>query len=81
MIRIGRLVVIIQMTANTGIGSGIIISVMAENTLVGNGHMCSGENVVIIMDRKSSGVQSGIVVWQVAHCAGILMAVWLGLID
>ena len=54
MIRIVRLVVIIQMTADTGIGSGIIISVMANNTIVGYSHMCSSQNVVIIVDRESS---------------------------
>jgi hypothetical protein len=54
MIRIVRLVVIIQMTTDTGIGSGIIISVMANYTIVGYSHMCASQNIVIIVDRESS---------------------------
>ena len=42
------------MTAHTGIGSGIIIAVVANDTLVGYSHMRSCQDVIIIVDRESS---------------------------
>ena len=54
MIWIVCLVVIIQMTTNTGIGGGIVITVMANNALVGYCHMGSCQDIIIIMDWESS---------------------------
>jgi len=40
------------MTSDTGIWSGVIIPVMANNALVRNGHMSSCKNIIIIVDRE-----------------------------
>lgn len=50
MRRISRLVVIIQMTANTGIRCVVVVPVMA---LITSGRdMCAGQGPVIIVDRE-----------------------------
>lgn len=52
MWRVIRLVIIILMASDTGIGRGIVIAVMAHCAIIGNCHMGAGQDVVIVVDRE-----------------------------
>ena len=50
--RIGRLVVIVQMAADTGVGSVIVILVMAGIAVVRHGSMGALKYIIVVMDRE-----------------------------
>ena len=52
MVWIGCLVVICQMTTNAGVGGVVVIAVMADDAVVSNGNMGSGQHIIVIVDRE-----------------------------
>ena len=49
---IGRLVVIGQMASNACIGGAVVITIVAYGAVVRDGHMGSGQYVIVVVDRE-----------------------------
>ena len=54
MRRISCLVVFDQVTSDAGVGCGIVITIMTNNTVVGNGNVRASQHVVVVVDREGS---------------------------
>ena len=57
MRRISCLVVFDQVTSDAGVGCGIVITIMTNNTVVGNGNVRASQHVVVVVDREGSRVE------------------------
>ena len=60
MVGVGGLVVVFQVATGTGIGSGIVVSVVTLHTVVCDGNMCSGKHVIVAVYGEGSRRPVGI---------------------
>ena len=58
--RIGGLIVILLVTAKAGVGGVGIIAVVAGCTISGNRKMCTLQDVIIVVNRKSGRLPVGL---------------------
>ena len=60
VIGVGSVVVILGMATGTGIGRVRVVAIVAVSALIGDGRMCPGERIILVVDGESSRAPSGI---------------------
>jgi len=60
VVGIGRTIIVVKVTADTGIRRIVVIAVVAGGTVVGDGSVSAIQLIIIIVNLESCGLPSGL---------------------